>query len=149
MWPWILLALAAIVAIAAYARSRSSRRAAAAELQRRALNAYAAAMGLHDEAAVLPMTTDADRTRLLTEVSSRLDTVTGEFDALASDPGLHEASAEIAELQTSLGNLRGAVQAQVDAGGIDPDLLRTRLSDLDGALQRFHARLVPPPAGPG
>ena len=106
-------------------------------------------MALHDEAAVLPMSADADRTRLLTEVSSRLDAVTGEFEALAVEPAFRDASVEVGEVRTALGNLRGAVQAQVDAGGVDPDLLRTRLSDLDGALQRFHTRLVPPSAAPG
>jgi hypothetical protein len=105
-------------------------------------------MALHDQAAVLPMSTDADRTRLLTEVTASLDGVMGEFDAIAAEPGLHAASAEVGEVQTALGNLRGAVRAQVDAGGIDPDLLRTRLSDLDRALQRFHTRLVPPPSAP-
>jgi hypothetical protein len=136
--------LAAIVAIAWYARSRSSKRAAAAALHQRALDAYAEAMAVHDEAAVLPMSTEADRTRLLSEVSTRLDAVSGGFGALAAEPGLREASAEIAAVQLALGNLRGALQAQVDAGGIDAELLRVRLADLDGALQGFRTRVSPP-----
>jgi hypothetical protein len=149
VWPWILLALAAVVAIAAYARSRSSKRAAAAALRQRGLDAYAEAMALRDEAAVLPMGTEAVRARLLSEVSTRLDAVAGSFDALAAEPGLQEASAEIGEVQMALGNLRGAIRAQVDAGGVDPDLLRERLTDLDGALQRFRARVSPPAPPPG
>ena len=74
-----------------------------------------------------PMASDVDRTRLLTEVSSRLDAVTGQFDVLATEPGLHEVAPEIGEVRRSLANLRGAMRAQVDAGGIDTDLLRTRL----------------------
>lgn len=100
-------------------------------------------MALHDEAAVLPMSTDVDRPRMMSEVSARLDHVTGEFDALAMEPAMREASAEVGDVQRSLGNLRGALQAQVEARGIEPELLRERLSDLDGALQRFRQRLSP------
>jgi hypothetical protein len=106
-------------------------------------------MALHDQASVVPMSTESDRARLLSEVSMRTDGVAAAFDALAAEPALREAAAEIGDVQVALGNLRGAIQAQVDAGGIDTDLLRSQLSDLDGVLQRFHARLVPPPSAPG
>src|SRR4029077_1363575 len=105
--------------------------------------AYTSAMALHDEAAVLPMTADADRPRMLSDVSAKLDRVTGEFDALAAEPLMRDMSAEIGEVGLSLGSLRGTLQAQVEARGIDPDLLRERLVDLDGALQRFRQRVSP------
>ena len=56
---------------------------------------------------------------------------------------MSETSAEIAEVQLALGNLRGAFAAQVEAGGIDPDLLRERLTELDGSLRGFRERLSP------
>jgi hypothetical protein len=100
-------------------------------------------MALHDEASVLPMSTETDRARLLSEVSMRTDGVAADFDALAAEPALR-AAAEIGDVQVALGNLRGAIQAQVGAGGLDADLLRQRLSSLDAALQRFRARVSPP-----
>jgi hypothetical protein len=100
-------------------------------------------MALHDEAAVLPMSADVDRARMISDVSASTDRVIGEFDALAVEPALSDASAEIGQVQLSLRNLRGALQAQVEAGGIEPELLRARLADLDGALQPFRQRLSP------
>ncbi len=100
-------------------------------------------MALHDQAAVLPMTAVADRPQALGDVSASLDRVTGEFDALAEEPTMRDAAAEIGDVRLSLGSLRGALQAQVEARGIDPELLRERLADLDGALQRFRQRLSP------
>lgn len=143
MWPWILLAVAVVAAIAAYVLRARSKRAAAAAARKRALDAYASAMALHDEAAVLPMSADVDRPRMLGEVSASLDRVIGELDALSIEPSLRDASAEIGQVQLSLGNLRGALQAQVEARGIDAELLRARLADLDGALQSFRQRLSP------
>jgi len=143
VWPWILLAVAVIAAIAAFVVRARSKRAEAAAVRRRALDAYASAMALHDEAAVLPMSADVDRPRMLSDVSASTDRVIGEFDALAVEPALSDASAELGQVQLSLRNLRGALQAQVEAGGIDPELLRTRLADLDGALQPFRQRLSP------
>jgi hypothetical protein len=143
VWPWILLAAAVVAGIAAYVLRARSGRAAAAAARQRALDAYANAVALHDEAAVLPMSADVDRPRMLSDVSSTLDRVIGEFDALSVEPAMRDASAEIRQAQLSLGNLRGALQAQVEARGIDPDLLRERLADLDGALQRFRQRLSP------
>ena len=106
-------------------------------------------MALHDEASVLRMTGEADRTRLLSEVSTRTDGVAAEFDALAAEPGLRAAAPQIGDVQVALGNLRGAIQAQVDAGGLDADLLRERLSSLDAALQRFRASVAPPTPSAG
>ena len=143
MWPWILLAAAVVAGIAAYVLRARSGRAAAAAARQRALDAYANAVALHDEAAVLPMSADVDRPRMLSDVSSTLDRVIGEFDALSVEPAMRDASAEIQQVHLALGNLRGALQAQVEARGIDPDLLRERLADLDGALQRFRQRLSP------
>ncbi len=111
--------------------------------RQRALDAYASAMTLHDEAAVLPMSADVDRPRMLGEMSVSLDRVIGEFDALSVEPSLRDASAEIGQVRLSLGNLRGALQAQVEARGIDAELLRARLADLDGALQSLRQRLSP------
>jgi len=87
------------------------------------------------------MSAEVDRARMLSEVSATLDGVIGEFDALAAEPTLDDASAEIGDVQLSLGNLRGALRAQVEARGIDPELLRGRLADLDNALQRFRQRI--------
>jgi hypothetical protein len=101
-------------------------------------------MALHDEASVLPMSTETDRARLLSEVSMRTDGVAADFDALAAEPALRAAAAEIGDVQVALGSLRGAIQAQVEAGGLDADLLRERLSSLEAALQRFRARVSPP-----
>ena len=98
-------------------------------------------MALHDEAAVLPMSSEADRARMLSDVSATLDLVARQFDALATEPAMRSASAEIEETQLALGNLRGAIQAQVGAGGLDADLLRGRLVDLNDSLQRFRQRL--------
>jgi hypothetical protein len=138
-----VLALILIGGIVAYALRRRSTQAASAEARRRALDAYASAMALHDQAAVLPMAPDVDRPRMLSEVSAGLDRVTGEFDVLATEPAIQDAMAEIGDVRLSLGSLRAALQAQVEAGGIDPELLRERLLDLDGALQRFRQRLSP------
>jgi hypothetical protein len=138
-----VLALVLVAAVAAYVLRRRSNHDASLDLHRRALNAYASAMALHDQAAVLPMTADADRPRMLGEVSVSLDRVAGEFDALAAEPAMRDASAEIGEVRLSLGSLRGTMQAQVEAGGIDSELLRERLVDLDGALQRFRQRVSP------
>ena len=143
MWPWILLAVAVVAAITAYVLRARSRRAAAAAARQRALDAYADAVALHDEAAVLPMSADVDRPRMLSDVSSTLDRVIAEFDALSVEPAMRDATAEIRQAQVSLGNLRGALQAQVEAQLIDPELLRERLADLDGALERFRQRLSP------
>jgi hypothetical protein len=143
VWPWILLAIAVLAAITAFVLRARSRRAAAATARQRALDAYTDAVALHDQAAVLPMSADVDRRRMLSDVSASLDRVMGEFDALAVEPALRDASAEIGQVQLSLRNLRGALQAQVEAGGIDPELLRARLADLDGALQPFRQRLSP------
>jgi hypothetical protein len=122
---------------------RRSKRDASLDLHRLALDAYASATALHDQAAVLPMTADADRPRMLGEVSASLDRVAGEFDVLAAEPGMADISTEIGEVRLSLGSLRGALQAQAEARGIDPELLRERLMDLDGALRRFHLRVSP------
>jgi hypothetical protein len=143
VWPWILLAVAVIAAIAAYVLRAGSKGAAAVAARQRALDAYASAMTLHDEAAVLPMSADVDRPRMLGEMSVSLDRVIGEFDALSVEPSLRDASAEIGQVRLSLGNLRGALQAQVEARGIDAELLRARLADLDGALQSLRQRLSP------
>ena len=113
-------------------------------MRRRALDAYASTMALRDEAAVLPMSADADRARMLGDVSAKLDRIGTEFDALALEPSMHEASTEIEDVRLSLGNLRGALQAQVEAQGVDPALLRERLTGLDAALERYRLRLSPP-----
>ena len=85
IWPWILLALLLIAGVVAYVLRRRSTRAASAEVRKRALDAYAGAIALHDQAAVLPMTSDADRPRMLGDVTANLDRVMGEFDALAGN----------------------------------------------------------------
>jgi hypothetical protein len=54
---------------------------------------------------------------MLSDVSASTDRVIGEFDALAVEPALRDVSAEIGQVQLSLRNLRGALQAQVEAGG--------------------------------
>jgi len=51
------------------------------------------------------------------------------------------------KIRRRLGNLRGALGAQVAAGALDADLLRERLAALDASLQRFRQRVEPPPAG--
>jgi hypothetical protein len=140
-----LLVIAAVV-MALVLRARSSR-AAAAEAHRSAMAAYTEAMALHDQAAVLPMSADVVRPRLLGEVSANLDRVAARFDALAAEPAMHDAAGELGEVRLTLGNLRGALGAQVAAGAVDADLLRERLAALDASLQRFRQRLEPPPSG--
>ena len=130
--------------IVAFLLRRRSGKAAAADAHKRALDAYASGMALHDAAAVLPMSAEADRARMLGDVSGSLDRVAGQFDALAIDPEMREASAEIEQVQLALGSLRGSIQAQVGAGGLDADLLRDRLVDLNAGLQRFRQRMSPP-----
>jgi hypothetical protein len=142
-WPWLLLALVVIAGIVAYVLRRRSGNAAAADAHRRALDAYASAMALHDEAAVLPMSAEGDRAGMLRDVSANLDLVAGQFDALATEPAMREVSAEIEQVQLALGSLRGSIQAQVGAGGVDADLLRDRLADLNDSLQGFRRRLSP------
>ncbi len=141
VWPWILLALVLIAGVAGYMLRRRSKHGAAAEVRRRALDAYTDAMALHDQAAVLPMTAAGDRPRALGDVSASLDRVTGEFDALAEEPAMREATAAIGDVRLSLESLRGALRAQVEARGVDPALLRDRLVDLEAALQRYRQRL--------
>jgi hypothetical protein len=143
VWPWILLAIAVLAAITAFVLRARSRQAAAAAVRQRALDAYADAVALHDQAAVLPMSADVDRPRMLSDVSASLDRVIGAFEALSLEPALRDASEEIRQVQLALGNLRGALQAQVEAGGIDPELLRARLADLDSTLQPYRQRLMP------
>lgn len=138
-----MLALLVITGIVAWVLRRRSGEAATADAHRRALDAYASGMALHDEAAVLPMSAEADRARMLSQVSANLDRVAGQFDALAADPAMREASAEIEQTQLALGSLRGAIQAQFGAGGLAADLLRDRLADLNGSLQRFRLRVSP------
>jgi hypothetical protein len=132
-----------IAGIVAFVLRRRSGKAAAADAHRRALDAYASGMALHDEAAVLPMSAEADRARMLSDVSANLDRVAGQFDALATEPAVRAASAEIEQVQLAIGSLRGAIQAQVGAGGVDADLLRDRLADLNDSLQGFRRRLAP------
>jgi hypothetical protein len=143
VWPWILLAIAVLAAITAFVLRARSRQAAAAAVRQRALDAYADAVALHDQVAVLPMSADVDRPRMLSDVSASLDRVIGAFEALSLEPALRDASEEIRQVQLALGNLRGALQAQVEAGGIDPELLRARLADLDSTLQPYRQRLMP------
>ena len=109
--------------------------------------AYSEGMALHDQAAVLPMSAAVDVPRLLGNVSAGVDRTAAKFDALAAEPALQEAAAELGDVRLALGNLRGALQAQVAAGSVDPDLLRERLAALDASLQRFRTRIEPPPAG--
>jgi hypothetical protein len=59
---------------------------------------------------------------MLSEVSASLDRVIGEVDALRSSP-VDDKSPEIGQVQLSLGNLRGALQAQVEERRIDADSL--------------------------
>ncbi len=146
LWPWILLLLIAGVVIALILRARSSR-AAAAEAHRNAMAAYSEGMALHDQAAVLPMSADVDRPRLLGSVSAGVDRTAAKFDALAAEPALKDAAVELGDVRLALGNLRGALGAQVAAGSLDPDLLRERLDALDASLQRFRTRFEPPPVG--
>jgi len=138
-----LLAVLVIGGIVAFLLRRRSGQEAAAAAHKRALDAYASGMALHDAAAVLPMSAETDRARMLGDVSGNLDRVAGQFDALATDPEMREASAEIEQVQLALGRLRGSIQAQVGAGGLDADLLRDRLADLNAGLQRFRQRLSP------
>jgi hypothetical protein len=143
IWPWLLLALAVVAVVVAFVlRNASAKRAAREAAHRRGLRAYSDAVALHDRAAVLPMSEGAERTRLLDEVTTGLDRVAGEFEALAAEPALQDAGAEIGDVRTSLTDLRGAVQAQLAAGAIDQDLLRQRLAVLDDGLQRFRQRLA-------
>jgi hypothetical protein len=137
------LALIAVI-VAFILRNASQKRAALAAAHRRALQASTAAMALRDRAAVLPMSPDADRARLLSDLSADLDRVEGEFQSLRADPSLQDASAEIDEVLLSLTDLRGAIAAQVGAGAVDEELVRQRIEVLDGGLQRFRDRLTPP-----
>jgi len=143
IWAWIVLALVLVGVISAYVLRRRSTRAASAEAHQRALDAYASAMALHDQVAVLPMASDVERPRMLSEVSASLDRVTRDFAVLATEPSIRDATAEIGDVQLSLGSVRATLQAQIVAGAIDPDLLRERLLDLDRALQAFRQRVSP------
>ena len=143
LWPWLLLVLIAAVVVALVLRARSSR-AAGAETHRNAVAAYTEGIALHDQAAVLPMSADVDRPRLLGNLSATLDRTAARFDALAAEPALHEAAAELGDVRLALGNLRGALSAQVAAGTVDAELLRERLAALDTSLQRFRNRIEPP-----
>ena len=143
VWPWVLLGLVVLGAGVAYViRSRST---AAADARRRALQLYGEAMALRDQAAVLPMSTEADRARLTSEVFAGIDLAVSRFEALATEPAMGEAAAELSDVQLSLGALRSALLAQAAAGGLDPELLRQRTSSLDDSLQAFRRRLSAPP----
>ena len=61
---------------------------------------------------------------------------------------LAEAATEIDDVRIALQELRGALQAQVDAAAIDPELLRRRSSELRSGLEAFRRRLSPPPRHP-
>jgi hypothetical protein len=136
-----------IAVIAFLARSMSAKRLAAADARERGLASFGEAMALHDAVAVLPMSSDADRARLLIEASANLERVDAGFDALATDPALAEAAAEIDDVRLALDELHGALQAQVAAAAIEPELLRMPLSELQGALEAFRRRLSPPRVG--
>ena len=90
----------------------------------------------------------ADRGRVLAEASANLERVSAEFDALATEPVLAEAATEIDDVRIALQELRGALQAQVDAAAIDPELLRRRSSELRSGLEAFRRRLSPPAQAP-
>jgi hypothetical protein len=102
-------------------------------------------MALRDQAAVLPMSTEADRARLTSEVFAGIDLAVSRFEALATEPAMGEAAAELGDVQLALGALRGALLAQAAAGDLDPELLRQRTSALDDSLQAFRRRLSAPP----
>ena len=125
-------------------RNASQKRAARADAHRRAMQVSTAAMALRDRAAVLPMSPDADRARLLSDLSADLDRVEGEFQSLRADPALQDASSEIDAVLLSLTDLRGAIAAQVGAGAVDEELIRQRIETLDGGLQHFRERLAAP-----
>ena len=81
---------------------------------------------------------------MLGEVSAEVDRTVASFDALAAEPAMQSASAQVQDVRLALTDLRGALGAQVAAGGIDPDLLRGRLATLEAALQRFRGAVEPP-----
>jgi hypothetical protein len=146
-WPWLLLALlVGAVIVALILRARSSR-AAAKEVHARALQAYTDATAMHDRAAVLPMSAEQDRARLLGEVSAELDRTVAVFEGLAAEPAMQSASVQVQDVRLALTDLRGSLGAQVAAGGIDPDLLRGRLATLETSLQRFRGAIEPPATG--
>lgn len=93
------------------------------------------------------MSAAVDHPRLLGDVSATLDRTAARFDALAAEPALKDAAGELGDVRLALGNLRGALSAQVAAGTVDDPLLRERLAALDASLQRFRVRVEPPPAG--
>jgi hypothetical protein len=132
--------------VALILRARSSR-AAAKEAHDRALRAYSDAMAMHDRAAVLPMSAEQDRARMLGDVSAEVDRTAASFDALAAEPALQGASVQVQDVRLALTDLRGSLGAQVAAGGIDPELLRGRLATLEAALQRFRVAIEPPASG--
>ena len=139
----MLALLVGAVIVAFVMRARSSR-AAAKEAHDRALRAYTDAMAMHDRAAVLPMSAEPDRARMLGEVSADVDRTVASFDALAAEPTMQDASVQVQDVRLALTDLRGSLGAQVAAGGIDPDLLRGRLATLEAALQRFRRAIEPP-----
>lgn len=143
-WPWLLLALLVGAVIVAFVMRARSSRAAAKEAHDRALRAYTDAMAMHDRAAVLPMSAEPDRARMLGEVSADVDRTVASFDALAAEPTMQDASVQVQDVRLALTDLRGSLGAQVAAGGIDPDLLRGRLATLEAALQRFRRAIEPP-----
>ncbi len=110
----------------------------------RALQAYTDAMAMHDRAAVLPMSAEQDRARLLGDVSAELERTVAAFEALATEPAMQSASAQVQYVRLALTDLRGALGAQVAAGGIDADLLRGRLATLETALHGFRGGIEPP-----
>jgi hypothetical protein len=113
----------------------------------RARSSRAAAKEAHDRAAVLPMSAEQDRARMLADVSGEVDRTVASFDALAAEPALQGASVQVQDVRLALTDLRGSLGAQVAAGGIDPDLLRGRLATLEAALQRFRSAIEPPVSG--
>ena len=145
---WGLVALAIIAAVVLLMRRASSRRAAAEEATRRAVQGYTDGMALRDIAAVMPMSAVTDRARLFGELTSKLERVIRTFDALAVDPELMEIRPQIEGVQLSLGTLRGALRAQVQAREMDLAILDDRLADLDGALQALRDSLRPPAMRP-
>jgi hypothetical protein len=140
---WGLVALAIVATVVILMRRASSRRAAAGEATRRAVQGYTDGMALRDIAAVMPMSAVTDRARLFGELTSKLERVIRTFDALAVDPELMEIRPQIGGVQLSLGTLRGALRAQVQAREMDPANLENRLADLDGALQALRDSLRP------
>jgi type IV secretory pathway VirB10-like protein len=151
-WVWVLAAVGLVVVVGAIAlltvRSRR-KRAAVMAWRDRAQEASSLGLALHDRvASELSVPPSAAQAAAWMEIHQMIDRVAADLHWLSTEPPEEPAAREVANLQSTLENLRSGVNVREHAPITDDaavaaatTTLRGRVADLEGALQRFAAAL--------